>query len=409
MSSTEQIALEIKEQFPIFTNHPELVFLDSAASSQKPISVIDSMNSYYQKSHANVHRGLYKLSNAATDLFEDSRTTLQKFINANSRSEIIFTKGCTEAINLVASSLAKDPNITEESNIIVTVLEHHANFVPWFNLAKSKNCQLKIAKLDPKGNISLAEIEKLVDANTKLVAMSHISNISGQITDVAKICSSLSKKKILTLVDGAQAGAHAIIDVQKINCDFYALSSHKMFGPTGIGLLYGKKHLLEAMEPYQFGGDMILEVTPENIIYNQPPYKFESGTPPIAEAIGFSEAVKFINSFDRSDIAKHDQELKDYMLARFEKLAQFKQFPRGDHSTAICSFAHDKLHTHDLATLLDQDHIAVRTGHHCAMIAHQEYNIKASSRLSCSWYNTIQDLKLAFTAIEKALKLFKLL
>jgi len=395
---------KIRAQFPILQqteNGQPLVYLDSGATSQKPLAVIEALDTYYRQQNANVHRGVYGLSERATELYEGSRETVRQFINAESTREIVFVRGTTEAINLVAHSWARS-NMQAGDEIIVTEMEHHSNIVPWQLLRDQLGIHLRVLKINPAGEICLNDLKNMVSEKTKLLAITHMSNALGSINPVKEMTEIAHSVGAKVLVDGAQATPHMAVDVQDIDCDFYALSGHKMYGPTGIGVLYAKEALLEAMPPYQGGGDMIYSVTFDKTEYNVLPYKFEAGTPHIAGAIGLAAAVKFLQSIGLNHIAAYEAELLAYATDRLKQIKGLRMIGEAQHKGGVLSFIIEGVHPHDMATLMDQDGVAVRASHHCAMPVMQYYNVPATVRASLGVYNNRDDIDRLVASIEEA-------
>ncbi len=395
---------QIRAQFPILNqteNGQPLVYLDSGATSQKPLAVIEALDTYYREQNANVHRGVYGLSERATELYEGSRETVRQFLNAESTREIVFVRGTTEAINLVAHSWARS-NMQEDDEIIVTEMEHHSNIVPWQLLRDQLGIRLRVLKINQAGEICLNALKSMVSEKTKLLAITHMSNALGSINPVKEMTEIAHSVGAKVLVDGAQATPHMTVDVQDINCDFYAMSGHKMYGPTGIGVLYAKEALLEAMPPYQGGGDMIYSVTFEKTEYNVLPYKFEAGTPHISGAIGLAAAIKFLQSIGLDNIAAYEAELLAYATERLKQIDGLRIIGEAQHKGGVLSFIVDGIHPHDMATLMDQDGVAVRASHHCAMPVMQHYNVPATVRASLGVYNNTDDIDRLVASIEEA-------
>ena len=359
---------EIRKDFPILDqeiNGAPLIYFDNAASTQKPKAVIDAIKSYYENDHSNVHRGVHSLSIRATDLYEASRKKVADYINANSTDEIIFTKGTTDSINLVASSLTK--SIQPSDEIVITTMEHHSNIVPWQELCRRTGASLKVAPIDDNGELIIDELERLLCKDTKILALTHTSNTLGTINPIKEIITMAHHLNIKVLIDGAQAIGHQNIDVQDLDCDFYAFSGHKLYGPTGIGVLYGKEDLLNELEPYQFGGEMILKVTFDETTYNSLPYKFEAGTPNIAGAIGLGKAIEYIESINLNACVKQEDAVTEYSLKKLKDLSNIKLIGNSENRSSIVSFTVENIHPHDIGTILNQRGIAMRTGHHCTM------------------------------------------
>lgn len=391
MAVTETLNIEaIRNEFPILhqqVNGRNLVYLDNAATSQKPKRVIQALVDYYQGYNANIHRGIHTLAEKATAAFEQTRETARAFVNAGSIEEIIFVRGVTEAINLVASSFGKT-FIHEGDEIIISELEHHSNIVPWQFVCEAKKAILKTIKVNEKGEILLDDFARILSPRTKLVAVSHASNSLGTINPVKKIIDLAHQQGAVVLIDGAQAGAHLEIDVQQLDCDFYCLSAHKMYGPTGAGILYGKKELLEKMPPYQGGGEMIKEVTFEKTTYNDLPYKFEAGTPNIADIVAFRHALEFIAEIGRENIAAHEQRLLKYATEKIAAFPAVKIYGEAKEKVGVLSFRIDGLHHFDIGQMLDARGIAVRTGHHCTEPLMKCFQIEGTVRASFAVYNT---------------------
>lgn len=399
---------QIRQDFPILqtmvNNHP-LVYLDNAATSQKPYSVIESISNFYKNSNANINRGPHYLSEIATLQFEAVREKIRKFINAKSIAECIFTKGTTDAINLVANSFGAK-FLQPGDEIILSHMEHHSNIVPWQLLQLNKNIVIKIIPLLPNGELDLTNFEDLLTTKTKLISVTHVSNTLGTINPVKKIITTAHKKHIPVLLDGAQAIGNLHIDVTELDCDFYAFSGHKMFGPTGIGVLYGKKQYLEQMPPYQGGGQMILKVSFDKIIYHELPYKFEAGTGPIAEVIGLGAAIDYLNQFDIAKIQQHKQDLLKYATLKLQSIPELTIIGNAPHKTSIISFILDKVHPHDIGTILNNSGIAIRTGHLCTMPIMDFYKIPALSRVSFSIYNTLEEIDKLYAELINIKKIF---
>jgi cysteine desulfurase/selenocysteine lyase len=410
MSDSKNMDIEkIRADFPILqqqVNGKPLVYLDNGATTQKPQVVIDAIADYYRTTNSNVHRGAHTLSDQATQMFENARTTLQKFLNAKKSEEIIWTRGTTDAINLVAQTWVRS-NIKVGDEIIISGMEHHSNIVPWQMVCEQTGAILKIIPVLEDGTLDYDGYLKLLSDKTKFVAVVHVSNALGTVNPVEDIIREAQKVGAKTLLDGAQAIAHWDIDVQALDCDFYVFSGHKLFGPTGLGVLYGKEALLNAMPPYQGGGEMILHVSFEKTTYNVLPYKFEAGTPNIAGAIGMAAAVDYVNSLDRIALAKHE----DALLARANELAAktdgIRIIGTSKNKVSVLSFLIEGTHPHDVGTLLDQQGIAVRTGHHCTMPLMDQFGIPGTVRASFTFYNTLEEVDALFKAIEKV-KMFLL-
>jgi len=385
---------QIRAQFPILNqteNGHSLVYLDGGATSQKPLQVIEALDRYYREQNANVHRGVYGLSERATELYEGARETSRQFLNANSTKEIVFVRGTTEAINLVAHSWGL-ANLKQDDEVIVTEMEHHSNIVPWQLLRDSLGIRLTVLRMNDRGEVCLNALKRKMSSKTKLLAITHMSNALGTINPVKEMTEIAHSFGAKVLVDGAQATPHMTVDVQDIGCDFYALSGHKMYGPTGIGVLYGKEELLDVMPPYQGGGDMIYSVTFEKTEYNVLPYKFEAGTPHISGAIGLAEAMKFLQTIGLERIGAYENELLKYATEQLKMIDGLRVIGEAEHKGGVVSFIIEGVHPHDMATLMDQDGIAVRASHHCAMPVMQHFNVPATIRASFGVYNNKADI-----------------
>ena len=389
LQETNLIFDDIKKDFPIFKNS-ELVYLDSAASAQKPLCVIDKIHDLYSNNYSNVNRGVYKLSQILTDKYENSREIVKNFLNANLSSEIIFVRGATEAINLVANTVGK-LNIRKNDEIILSRLEHHSNIVPWQILADMNSAVIKVAEPDIYGNITLESITKLISSNTKLISLTHVSNAIGTILPIKEICKEAKSRGIITLIDGCQAAPHMKIDVKELNCDFYVFSGHKTYGPTGIGVLYGRKELLEDAPPYQGGGDMSDKVTFENTTYAPLPHKFEAGTPNIIGAIVLGEAITWMHKIGIENINNHLKKVTDRGLKILKNIKGIQIIGEIENRAGVISFLYKDSHPHDIATMLDTYDIALRTGHHCAQPTMQFFNVSSTLRASVGIYNSEQD------------------
>ena len=399
---------KIREDFPILKekirNKP-LVYLDNAATCQKPQAVIDSISHLYMHEYANVHRGVHTLSVKATDRYEGAREKVKNFINAKSTKEIIFVKGTTEAINLIAQTFGK-ANIKQGDEILITAMEHHSNIVPWQMLCEETGAVLKVAPINLQGELIYDQFESLISDKTKLVSVVHMSNALGSINPVKKIIAAAKLKNIPVLLDGAQAIPHMSVDVQALDCDFYAFSGHKLYAPSGIGVLYGKQALLEAMPPYQGGGDMIRKVTFEDTEYNGLPYKFEAGTPSIADVVGLGAAIDYLTEIGMDNIAAYEAELLDYATEKASKIEGLRIIGEAKDKGAILSFVLDKIHPHDIGTMLDSLGIAIRAGHHCAMPVMDFFEVPATARASFAMYNTKQEIDVLMNGIEQLIEVF---
>ena len=400
----------IKKEFPIFDNkvhNNDLVYLDSANSSQKPRVVVDRIYDFYTKEFSNVGRSVHYLAVAATNLYENTRTSVQKFINAKDVNEIVFTKGATEAINLVASTFGQN-HLKDGDEVLLTELEHHSNYVPWHYLRKSKGVKIEFAEINEYGEITLESIEKKITPKTKIIGVTHLSNVTGAILPIKEIIQLAHSKNIPVLVDGCQAAPHLKLDMQDLDCDFYAISCHKMYGPTGLGILYAKKKWLEELPPYQGGGGMIGEVKKEVITFGDLPNKYEAGTMATAQVIAFNESVKFLNKVGMDNIIKHEKKLIEYGQEILRKNNSVKLIGNPKNKGSVLSFTIDGIHPHDIATILDEEGVAIRAGHHCCQILHDKLDIVASARASLGVYNTKDDLDKLNSSINKCKKIFEL-
>jgi len=400
----------IKNQFPIFSkkiNGKSLVYLDSSNSSQKPINVLNKLDEFYRYEFSNVGRSIHSLAVKATNKFDETRVSIKNFINAKSKDEIIFTKNATESINLVASTFGQQ-NINKGDEILITELEHHSNYVPWHYLRKIKGAVIKFAPINEDGDIEINKFEKLITSKTKIVGITHLSNVTGTIVPVKEIVEIAHKKNIPVLIDGCQSAPHIKIDVQDIDCDFYVMSAHKVYGPTGVGILYGKKKWLENLPPYIGGGGMISEVKKDKITYASLPEKYEAGTMPTAEVIAFNESIKFMNSIGIENLMNHEKELTNYALEKLKKINAVKLIGNPKNKAGVISFTIKGIHPHDIATILDEDGVAIRAGHHCCQILHEKLNLSATARVSLGIYNTKEDIDILCKAIENCRKVFKL-
>ena len=400
---------KVRADFPILAQKvrgKDLVYFDNGATSQKPQQVIDAMSNYYQKYNSNVHRGVHYLSQVATDAMESARDNIRKYLNADSIKEVIFTKGTTESINLVASSFSK-VFIEKGDEIIVSEMEHHANIVPWQMICNERGAVLKVAKIKDDGSLDIDYLKSLVNNRTKLIAIAHISNVMGVINPIKEIISFAHSKGVKVLVDGAQATPHSLIDVQDLDADFYVFSGHKMYGPTGIGILYGKKELLEQMPPYQFGGEMINKVSFEETTFNELPFKFEAGTPMIAEIIGLSAAIDYMQNVGIQNIADYEHELLEYANSKFKEIEGIRIIGTSANKASVISFVVEGVHHYDIGSLLDQFGIAVRTGNHCAQPLMKCMGISGTIRASFAFYNTKQEIDSFVVALNKTLNMLR--
>ncbi len=398
----------IREDFPILkqsVHGRQLVYLDNAATSQKPNAVIDAITHYYGTDNSNIHRGVHLLSERATLAYEESRLKVQRFINAAESREIIFTRGTTEAINLVAASYGR-ANVTAGDEVLITAMEHHSNIVPWQILCEEKGALLRVAPINDDGDLVLEEFEKLLNERTKLVSVAHVSNALGTINPIRWIVEIAHRQDVPVMIDGAQAAPHAKLDVKELDCDFYAFSGHKVYGPTGIGVLYGKASLLEAMPPYQGGGDMIATVTFEKTTYNTLPYKFEAGTPNIAGTIGLGAAIDYVNQIGIERIARYEHGLLEYGTEALSKISGLRLIGTAKEKAGVLSFVLDGVHPHDIGTILDREGIAIRTGHHCAMPVMERFGIPATARASLAFYNTRGEIDALVAGIHKVKEVF---
>lgn len=407
--ATVDFAVEqFRKDFPILQQsvhgHP-LAFLDNAASSQRPGVVIDSIRHYYEHDHANVHRGVHTLSHRATEAYEGAREKIRAFINADSTHEIVFTRGTTEAINLIATSFGS--LLGEGDEIIISHLEHHSNIVPWQMLCDRSGAELKVIPMNNRGEILFDEFTALLGPRTRLLAIAHVSNALGTVVPVEKFIAAAKARDIPVLLDGAQAVPHQSVDVTALGCDFYAFSGHKMFGPTGIGVLYGREQWLEKLPPYQGGGDMILSVSFRGTIFNELPYKFEAGTPHIAGAIGLGVAVDYLQDIGMDRINQYEASLLDYATNVISAVDGVRLFGTAEKKAGVISFNLDDIHPHDLGTVLDHQGVAIRTGHHCAMPVMEYFGIAGTARASLAFYNNEQDIDQLVSGLHQAIKMFR--
>ena len=398
----------IRDEFPILDqkiNGEDLIYLDNAASTQKPKSVINAIKDYYENDHSNVHRGVHTLSVRATEAYENARAKVAEFLNSPNKHQIIFTKGTTDSVNLIASSVTN--LIQEDDEILITSMEHHSNIVPWQELCKRTGAVLKVIPINENGELMIEEYKNMVSEKTKLISVVHLSNTLGTINPIEDIIEFAKSNDVITVIDGAQAAGHLPIDVQKLDCDFYLFSGHKIFGPTGIGVLYGKEEILNQMDPYQFGGEMILKVTFEETTYNDLPHKYEAGTPNIAGAVGIGASIDFINGLDRDLAHEHEMSLHDYALEQLEMIEVVRIIGNSKNKSSIISFVVDGIHPHDIGTIINQKGIAVRTGHHCTMPLMDFYGIPGTVRASFSIYNNHSEVDKLIDAIKLAIKMLK--
>ena len=398
----------IREDFPILKQQVHgkpLVYFDNAATSQKPQVVIDTLNRYYATENANIHRGIHFLSELATAEYEETRNKVKRFLNASESREIVFVRGTTEGINLVAQSYGRR-FFKEGDEVVISAMEHHSNIVPWQMLCEQVGARLRVIPMNHDGELLLDEYERLLGARTKLVSVAHVSNALGTINPIGRIIESAHRRNIPVLVDGAQAAPHMKVDVQELDCDFYAFSGHKLFGPTGIGVLYGKARHLEAMPPYQGGGDMISLVTFEKTHYNIIPYKFEAGTPHIAGVRGLGAAIDYVSGIGLGAVAAYEGEVLAYATAQLSTIQGLRIIGRAKEKASVLSFVLEGVHPHDIGTVLDREGVAIRAGHHCAMPVMQRFGVPATARASFAFYNTGEEVDVLVRAVRKVLKVF---
>ncbi len=399
---------KIRNDFPILKRkvhgHP-LVYLDNAATTQKPRAVIEAIRRLYEDYYSNIHRGVHLLSQQSTAAYEETRAKVQRFINARESREIIFVRGTTEAINLVMHSFGRG-HIQTGDEVLISAMEHHSNIVPWQILCEDTGAKLRVAPMNDRGELLLDEFEKLLNPKTKFVSITHVSNALGTVNPVKEIVAMAHRSGVPVLVDGAQAAPHLKVDVQDLDCDFYAFSGHKIYGPSGVGVLYGKAALLEAMHPYQGGGDMISSVTFEKTIYNVLPYKFEAGTPSIADGIALGNAFDYINAVGFEKIAEHEHELLEYATSAVSEISGVRLIGTADHKAGVLSFIMEGIHPHDIGTILDQEGVAIRTGHHCAQPVMERFGIPATARASFGLYNTKEEVDALVRGLHKVKEVF---
>ncbi|MDO8462376.1 MAG: cysteine desulfurase [Deltaproteobacteria bacterium] len=401
--------VKIREEFPILRQKAHgkpLVYLDNAATSHKPRAVLKTLEQFYTEDNANIHRGVHILSERATEAYEAARAKVQHFIHANRPDEIIFTRGTTEAINLVAQSYGR-PNLNAGDEVLITEMEHHSNIVPWQMICEERGALLKVVPVNDAGELRLDQFEKLLSSKTRIVAVTHMSNVLGTINPVKEIIQKAHQKNIPVLLDGAQAIAHLAVNVEELDCDFYVFSAHKLYGPTGVGVLYGKRALLEAMPPYQGGGDMIRSVTFEKTTYNQLPYKFEAGTPNIAGAIGLGAAIDYLRTIDFEKAAHHERELLAYATETLQSIPGVRIIGTAKNKASVISFSLEGVHPHDIGTILDQEGVAIRTGHHCAQPLMKRFGVPATARISLAFYNTREEIDIFIRSLKKVKEVFK--
>lgn len=406
-NNIEQNIDSIRNDFPILTqkvNGKPLVYFDNGATSQKPKQVIDSLVNYYSTYNSNIHRGVHALSQKATDAYEQARNVVQQHLNAEKSCEIIFTKGATESINLVAQSFAEN-NLKSGDEVLITAMEHHANIVPWQMVCEKTKAKLVVAPINKNGELFFEELKNLINKKTKIVAVTHVSNALGTINPVKEIIALAHKFGAKVLVDGCQAVQHMAVDVRELDCDFYCFSGHKIFGPTGIGALYGKEIVLNELPPYQGGGDMIKTVTFEKTTYNELPFKFEAGTPPIAEAIALGAAINYINTLGIKSIEEYEQKLLHFATEKVKEIEGVKIIGEAKNKAGVLSFVVNNIHSYDIGMLLDKQGVAVRTGHHCAQPVMEFFEISGTIRASFAFYNTFAEINVFIDALKKAIKM----
>ena len=399
----------VREEFPILhrtVRGKPLFYLDSAATSQKPRSVIETMSRFLVEDNANVHRGVHYLSERATDAYEGARSKVQKFLGAKDVHEIIFVRGTTEAINLVAQTYGKT-HVAAGDEVLITAMEHHSNIVPWQMLCEQQGARLRVAPITDDGELILDELEQLIGPRTKLVAVTHVSNVLGTVNPISHIVEMAHARGARVLVDGAQAAPHLEVDVQALGCDFYAISGHKMYGPPGIGVLYGRSELLEEMPPYQGGGDMILSVSFEKTVYNKPPNRFEAGTPNMVGAVGLAAAVDFMAGLPRDGLVAHEHDLLAYGIRALSEVPGLRLVGTAPSKASVISFVLDDVHPHDIGTILDREGVAIRTGHHCAQPLMNRLGVSATARASLACYNRREDIDALVTGLAKVRKVFQ--
>jgi len=400
----------IRSQFPIFTKKikgKSLIYLDSSNSSQKPINVLNKLDYFYKNEFSNIGRSIHSLAVNATNKYEETRLSVKNFINAESKDEIIFTKNATESINLVATTFGQK-NIKKGDEILITDLEHHSNYVPWHYLRETKGAVIKFAPINDDGDIIIEKLKELITSKTKILAITHVSNVTGTIVPIKEIVEIARKKNVPVLVDGCQSAPHLKIDVKDLDCDFYAISCHKVYGPTGVGILYAKKKWLENLPPYIGGGGMISEVKKDKIIYADLPEKYEAGTMPTAEVVAFNESIKFMQSVGVENIIKHEKKLTEYTIENLKRINSVNIVGNPKKKAAVISFTIKGIHPHDISTIVDEEGVAIRAGHHCCQILHQRLNLTATARASLGVYNTKEDVDVFCKAIQNCKKVFGL-
>ncbi len=399
----------IKSEFPIFSNKVNgktLVYLDSSNSSQKPKSVLNSLDNFYKNEFSNIGRSIHSLAVNATNKYEETRMSIKNFINAGSKDEIVFTKNATESINLVATTFGQQ-NIQKGDEILITELEHHSNYVPWHYLRETKGAVIKFAPIDENGDIIIDKLKELITSKTKIISVTHVSNVTGTIVPIKDIVEIAHKRNIPVLVDGCQSAPHIKINVKDLDCDFYVISCHKVYGPTGVGILYAKKKWLEKLPPYIGGGGMISEVKKDKITYAPVPEKYEAGTMPTAEVVAFNESIKFMQSIGIENIMKHEKEITDYALEKLKTINSVNIIGNPKNKSGVISFTIKGIHPHDISTIVDEEGVAIRAGHHCCQILHEKLGLVATARASIGIYNTKEDIDILCQSIEKCRKIFE--
>jgi cysteine desulfurase / selenocysteine lyase len=407
-SATSLDVTAIRKDFPILAQQVHgkpLIYLDNAATSQKPKCVIEALTRFYQMDNANIHRGVHQLSERSTQSYEAARGNVQRFLNGANTREIIFVRGATEGINLVAQTYGRT-HVSAGDEIVISAMEHHSNIVPWQILCEEKGAMLRVIPINDRGEVDFDQFEKLLNRRTRLVAVSHVSNALGTINPVREIVNTAHGWNVPVLIDGAQAVPHMRVDVRDLDCDFYVFSGHKVFGPTGIGVLYGKEQLLEQMPPWQSGGDMIRSVTFEKTTYNELPYKFEAGTPDIAGVIGLGAAIDYLQQIGMDAVAAHEQDLLEYGTRALEGISGLRLIGTAREKAGVLSFVIDGVHPHDAGTILDQEGVAVRTGHHCAQPVMDRFGVSGTTRASLAFYNTREDIDALVAGIQKVKEVF---
>jgi cysteine desulfurase/selenocysteine lyase len=399
----------IKSEFPIFSNKVNgktLVYLDSSNSSQKPKSVLNSLDNFYKNEFSNIGRSIHSLAVNATNKYEETRMSIKNFINASFKDEIVFTKNATESINLVATTFGQQ-NIQKGDEILITELEHHSNYVPWHYLRETRGAVIKFAPIDENGDVIIDKLKELITSKTKIISVTHVSNVTGTIVPIKDIVEIAHKRNIPVLVDGCQSAPHIKINVKDLDCDFYVISCHKVYGPTGVGILYAKKKWLEKLPPYIGGGGMISEVKKDKITYASVPEKYEAGTMPTAEVVAFNESIKFMQSIGIENIMKHEKEITDYALEKLKTINSVNIIGNPKDKAGVISFTLKGIHPHDISTIVDEEGVAIRAGHHCCQILHEKLGLVATARASIGIYNTKEDIDILCQSIEKCRKVFE--